>query len=53
VGCIALLRRLKDVKPKRTVKVIFFDGEEPGALNGLCIGSSHFVKIEYVTFVAA
>eukprot|EP01123_Difflugia_compressa_P013940 TRINITY_DN6788_c0_g1_i1.p1 TRINITY_DN6788_c0_g1~~TRINITY_DN6788_c0_g1_i1.p1 ORF type:complete len:320 (-),score=56.35 TRINITY_DN6788_c0_g1_i1:31-960(-) len=45
VGCFALLRRFTKNPPKQTTIVVCFDGEEPGAyIDGLAIGSHHFVK---------
>jgi len=47
VACIALLKRFKDqnIQFSRTVKVVLFDGEEPGSqVFGIGIGSCHFTS---------
>eukprot|EP01098_Paradermamoeba_levis_P009414 TRINITY_DN3914_c0_g1_i2.p1 TRINITY_DN3914_c0_g1~~TRINITY_DN3914_c0_g1_i2.p1 ORF type:complete len:346 (+),score=112.49 TRINITY_DN3914_c0_g1_i2:103-1038(+) len=46
VGCLLFLWRWKklNLKSKRTIQVVFFDGEEPGALlKSLAIGSGYYV----------
>ena len=44
IGCMGLLKKLANKRFKRTIKVVFFDGEEPGILNPLCSGSLYFSK---------
>eukprot|EP01121_Diplochlamys_sp_Union-15-3_P006288 TRINITY_DN16790_c0_g1_i1.p1 TRINITY_DN16790_c0_g1~~TRINITY_DN16790_c0_g1_i1.p1 ORF type:complete len:346 (-),score=35.73 TRINITY_DN16790_c0_g1_i1:22-1059(-) len=46
VGCLAILRKIKreGVPLKRTLKVVFFDGEEPGVWNSLCVGSNLYTS---------
>lgn len=54
VGCLALLRRLaRQIEeqawiPKRTIRVVFFDGEEPGLRCGLTEGSAEFLRRSYL-----
>jgi len=46
VGCLTLLYRLKkkSIKLNNTLKIVLFDGEEPGIANAMCTGSSYFVN---------
>jgi len=44
IGCVALLRRLRGFKSSVTIKVILFDGEEPGDVCGLAVGSAYYVS---------
>jgi len=44
VGCLALLRRFTKSPPKKTTKIVWFDGEEPGEYNSMAVGSEYFVK---------
>ena len=46
LSLLFLLRFFKLNPPAKTVKIIFFDGEEPGAWNNLCEGSKIFLKKE-------
>lgn len=44
IGCMALLRKFAYQSFPRTLKVVLFDGEEPGIINSLCSGSNYFKK---------
>jgi len=44
VGCLALLRRFTKSPPKKTTKIVWFDGEEPGEYNHMAVGSEYFTK---------
>jgi len=45
IGCLTLLYRIKQKKIslKNTLRIVLFDGEEPGIANKMCTGSGHYV----------
>jgi len=43
VGCLVLLKKLKNKPLQHTLKVVLFDGEEPGIANPMAAGSKYYV----------